>query len=265
MTVVDRGRRRRQSKWRRCPRRRIIIGAARRSSGSPTRIGRPDGRFEGPRYSGTVVHFFYRNNYLKYDKLPLVMEDTSLKSRDDRELVASYLRGEEEVLTYLIDRHIKSIYRFVYTLVGDESTAEDLTQDVFVKVWKKLRSYNNKYSFKTWLFTIARNTTFDYLRKKKEIVFSEFENESGDNTLADTLADELPLAEEIFSKAEDAKVFAEAFKKLKPLYREILVLRYTDDLSIEEISKILKRPVETVKSQHRRGLLHLKELLPRIY
>ncbi len=188
-----------------------------------------------------------------------------INQKNDKELIADYLNGQDEVLPYLINRHIESVYRFIFNMVNDGSIAEDLTQEVFIKVWKKLKSYNNKYSFKTWLFTIARNTTYDYLRKKKEIVFSEFENETGDNTLTDTLADEAPLAFEILSTKEDIAVFTEALHKLPPLYKEVLLLRYTDDLSLEEISQILKRPVETVKSQHRRGLLHLKELLSRIY
>lgn len=193
-----------------------------------------------------------------------MIESNAYDKKDDRELVAAYLGGEEEILPYLIKRHLKPVYHFVYGFTGEEAVADDLTQDIFVKVWKKLKSYNPRYSFKTWLFTIARNTTFDYLRKKKDLKFSDFEKEDGSNVLTDTLTDETVSVEEDLAKAESLKSLEAGIQKLSPLYREVLLLKYSGDLSLEEIAKILKRPVETVKSQYRRGLLHLKTLLPRI-
>ena len=192
------------------------------------------------------------------------MANFNFTKQDDPELVAAYLGGQEEVLPILINRHFKTVYRFVFGLVLDGPAAEDITQEVFVKVWRKLKSYDRKYSFKTWLLAIARNTAIDYLRKKKDIVFSEFETDAGDNVLTDTLADEAPWPDEVLARLEDSKIFNDIFKKIPALYREVLVLRYTNGLSLEEISRLLKRPPETVKSQHRRGLLHLKDLLPRI-
>jgi RNA polymerase sigma-70 factor (ECF subfamily) len=192
------------------------------------------------------------------------MEDFELRKRDDKELVDSYLYGQDQVLPYLINRHLKSVYRFVFGLVQDESVAEDLTQDVFIKVWRKLKSFNSKYSFKTWLFTIARNTTTDYLRKRKEFVFSDFDDKDDSNVILDTLADDALLADEVFAQAQDLDKLSKVLGEMPSLYKEVLILKYSNDLTLEEISTILKRPIETVKSQHRRGLLHLKELFSRI-
>ncbi len=192
------------------------------------------------------------------------MEDFELRKRDDKELVDSYLYGQDQVLPYLINRHLKSVYRFVFGLVQDESVAEDLTQDVFIKVWRKLKSFNSKYSFKTWLFTIARNTTTDYLRKRKEFVFSDFDDKDDSNVILDTLADDALLADEVFAQAQDLDKLSKVLGEMPSLYKEVLILKYSNDLTLEEISTILKRPVETIKSQHRRGLLHLKELFSRI-
>ena len=193
------------------------------------------------------------------------MADLDIDKKEDKELVVDYLSGEEEVLPVLISRHLKPVYRFVFGLTGDKFMAEDITQEVFVKMWRKLKSYKAEYSFNTWLFSIARNTAIDYLRKKKEIVFSSFDNEVGDNVLTDTLADSEPLADELLAKAQDLNFLMKTLQMIPTLYREVLVLRHIDDLSIDEIAKVLKRPVETVKSQHRRGLLHLKALLSRIH
>jgi len=188
----------------------------------------------------------------------------SLDKKEDKELIADYLSGQEEVLPYLINRHLKSVYRFVFSLVQDGSVAEDLTQDIFVKVWKKLKSYNSKYSFKTWLFTIARNTTTDYLRKRKDMVFSDFNDKDGDNVILDTLADEALLADEVFAQAQDLDKLSKVLREMPSLYKEVLILKYSNGLTLEEISTILKRPIETVKSQHRRGILKLKELFSSI-
>jgi len=192
------------------------------------------------------------------------MEYLDLNNKDDKELIANYLNGQDEILPYLINRHLKSVYRFVFGLVQDESVAEDLTQDVFIKVWRKLKSFNSKYSFKTWLFTIARNTTTDYLRKRKEFVFSDFDDKDDSNVILDTLADDALLADEVFAQAQDLDKFSKVLGEMPSLYKEVLILKYSNDLTLEEISTILKRPIETVKSQHRRGLLHLKELFSRI-
>jgi len=192
------------------------------------------------------------------------MGSLDLKNKEDRELIVDYLAGQETVLPYLINRYLKSVYRFVFSLVQDESVADDLTQDVFVKVWKKLKSYNSKYSFKTWLFTIARNTTTDYLRKRKDLVFSDFNDKDGDNIILDTLADDALLADEMFAQEQDLAELNKVLREMPSLYKEVLILKYSNDLTLEEISTILKRPIETVKSQHRRGLLHLKELFSRI-
>ena len=192
------------------------------------------------------------------------MEYLDLNNKDDKELIANYLNGQDEILPYLINRHLKSVYRFVFGLVQDESVAEDLTQDVFIKVWRKLKSFNSKYSFKTWLFTIARNTTTDYLRKRKEFVFSDFDDKDDSNVILDTLADDALLADEVFAQAQDLDKLSKVLGEMPSLYKEVLILKYSNDLTLEEISTILKRPIETVKSQHRRGLLHLKELFSRI-
>lgn len=189
----------------------------------------------------------------------------SYEEKDDRELVAEYLDGDEVVLPILINRKIKAVYRFVLGLVGDEFLAEDITQEVFMKMWRKLGSYNPKYTFNTWLFSIARNTAIDFLRKKRELVFSDFENEDQENNFVDNLADPLPSAEETFDDKTDMAQIMEVLKQIPVLYREVLLLRYADDLSFSEISEALKRPLETVKSQHRRGLVHLKEQFNRIH
>jgi len=119
----------------------------------------------------------------------------------------------------------------------------------------------NKGSFRIWIFQIAKNTAIDYLKKKKAIPFSEFENEKGENTIAETLADDSPLPAELFDKKQTAQMLNAAMEKLSPQYRMVLFLRYNDHFTFQEIADIFGEPLNTVKSRHRRAILLLKKLL----
>lgn len=186
------------------------------------------------------------------------------KNKTDQDLVADCLQDDSEAFPILMNRYLKPIYRFVFGLVKEKTLADDLTQDIFIKVWKKLKKYKTAYSFKTWLFSVAHNTVIDSLRQRKNLVLSQFDDEEGNNSITDSLIDDTLLPEEVLVQAEEAQILSEALKKIPIVYREILLMHYSDDLSLREIADALKRPFETVKSQHRRGLLHLKQLLTRI-
>ncbi len=180
--------------------------------------------------------------------------------QSDHELVTTYLQGDESALPALVARHLKPVLNFVYRLVGNRADAEDITQETFFKAWKSLKKYNKDKSFKTWIFTIARNTAIDALRKRKEVVFSQFDTDGG-NVLIDTLPDPEPLPDELFARIGDAENIDRVLKELSSAAREVIVLRYHEDLTFDEIGRILGKPLHTVKSQHRRALLALKKLL----
>lgn len=179
----------------------------------------------------------------------------------DKQLVSNYINGDGKVLEELINRYLKPVYNFVYRISGNKQNAEDITQETFVKVWRKIKKYNPNKSFKTWLFTIAHNTAIDWLRKKRSPVFSDFENSEGENYLENELVDPNPLPDKILAQAEDKKFVENLLQQLAPIYREVLILKYTNDLSFEEIAEILAKPLDTVKSQHRRALIMLRKLL----
>jgi len=177
---------------------------------------------------------------------------------DDKQLIENYLDGDGNSFSILIDRYLKSVFNFAYRLCGNKNDAEDIAQDTFLKVWKNIKKYNGKNSFKTWLFTIARNTTIDYLRKKRDLKFSDFDTEEG-NYIEDTLADKEILSDDVFAKSENKGILEKMFNEMPSIYKEILVMHYTNDLSLEEISQILKRPMNTIKSQHRRALIFIRD------
>lgn len=175
-------------------------------------------------------------------------------------MIVDYLEGDEKALNLLVDRYLKDVYNFAFKLTHDLQAAEDITQDSFIKAWKHIRTYRQGSNFKGWLFAIARNTAIDWLREKKELSFSSFENEQGVNMLAETLADGEPLPDELIARAEDARFIESLLIQLNPQYREVLVLRHSGNLTFAEMGKILQKPLHTVKSQYRRALVSLRRL-----
>lgn len=90
---------------------------------------------------------------------------------NDNEIIQEYLSGDEAAFSEIVKRHLKPVYNFIFRMVNDRDVTEDLTQITFVKAWKHLRRYDVRRNFRTWLFTIAKNTTFDYFKRKKKFRF----------------------------------------------------------------------------------------------
>jgi RNA polymerase sigma-70 factor (ECF subfamily) len=183
----------------------------------------------------------------------------------DEKLVGLYLGGDEKALEFLVSRYLRVIYTYVFRNIGDAKAAEDVTQEVFVKAWKNLKKFKPEKSFKTWIFSIAKNTSIDFLRKKKTIPFSEFENKFGENVLTERLADTEPRADEMAQRGEELKALEMAQDQLSPKYKEVLTLRYRDYFSFKEIAQRLGQSVDTIKSQHRRALITLRKVLDKLY
>jgi RNA polymerase sigma-70 factor, ECF subfamily len=173
----------------------------------------------------------------------------------DKKLIQQYLTGDSKSLDFLIEKYLKQIYGFIYKNVGSTSDAEDITQEVFVKVWKNIRKFDQNKSFKPWIFQIAKNSSIDFLRKKKSIPFSRFENEKGQNALVDNIiAKPMNLIENL----SDKKTLAAAMYGLNEKEQKIVSLRY-DGMSFKEISEIVRESINTVKSRYRRTILNLRK------
>lgn len=197
-----------------------------------------------------------RNNRSYYTQY---MEDlTAIK---DEELVARYIQGDNSAFVEIVNRYLKPIYNFTYRMCGNNKDAEEITQESFLKVWKHIEKFKQKEKFKTWIYTIARNTTIDWLRKKKSVLFSQFDNEDGGNSLEDNLVDTELLPDEEFIRSENKKVVEGLFEQLPMHYREVLFLHYNESLDFTEIDTVLEKSVNTIKSQHRRALILLRKEL----
>jgi RNA polymerase sigma-70 factor, ECF subfamily len=180
-----------------------------------------------------------------------------MADRSDKKLIEDFLAGDQAAFEILLQRYIKSIYNFLYHLTSDSSILDDLTQATFIKAWKNIRKFDREKSFRNWIFTIAKNTTFDYFKKKKTVPFSFFEDSEGNSRL-ENISDETIPSDEIIIRAQTVEELEAKLKKIPEQYRVILLMHYQDDLSLQEIAEILGLPYNTVKSQHTRALARLR-------
>ena len=180
---------------------------------------------------------------------PVIVEDDLTRLR----------KGDLDALAALIERYQGRLYRYLVRLLREPATAEDLFQQTWVRVAERIKSYDTKRSFENWLFTIARNLAFDHLRRYRPESLDE-PLPSGESRL-EMLAAEGPGAAESIMAQERSAQLAAALELLPVVYREVLSLRFEEDLKLEEIADLLQIPLSTVKSRLRRALEDMRELL----
>ncbi len=185
-----------------------------------------------------------------------------MNTSSDAHLIEAYLKGDYKALDILVGRYLEPVYNFITRYSGDSSEAQDLTQETFLKAWKNIKKFDRTKSFKTWIFTIARNTTLDWFRKKKSVSLSLFDVE-GDVSLADTLVDDELLPSDVFDNKKLHEIVQKAVAVLSPLYQTVLLLRYEEEFTFQEIATILNESIDTVKSRYRRALEQVKKTLPK--
>jgi len=183
----------------------------------------------------------------------------------DEQLVEWCLRGDEAALRTLFERHLAPVYAFVHRYVGNDDDAKDVVQETFVRAWRHLRTFDQTKRFKTWLFTIAKNTSLNFLKKKKPATFPELTRErgEGEDMFEESLEDPAPSLEELFDVVRTAEELGGAIAELPPPHRMVLLLYYQDQFTFKEIAGIVGEPLNTVKSRHRRALIALRKLLVR--
>lgn len=184
-------------------------------------------------------------------------------TRKDAELIESFLSGNDGGFAVLLERHMQMVYRFVYRYLGNVDDTNDVTQEAFIRAWKNLKKFDQSRSFKTWILTIAKNASLDFIKKKKPLLFSRIETEETDlDTFLAPHAPAQELSDAMFDRKSAAHTLEMTLEKLPVPYRVVLTLRYTEHLKFREIAGILDEPIDTVKSKHRRGLAQLRKFIP---
>lgn len=162
----------------------------------------------------------------------------------------SNLKAFEAVFTL----YEKAIYGYIFSMIGHKENAEDLTQEVFLKLYKNAAAINPENNFKNWLYKIATNTVYDWLRKKRQST-EMFIIDDEENSF-ETIGGDSP-----YIHIEDAKDLESALDNIRPNYRRALILFYYEGMTYEEIADILEIPLNTAKTHIRRA----KEALKNVY
>jgi RNA polymerase sigma-70 factor (ECF subfamily) len=197
----------------------------------------------------------------------LQKEHQDYSSLTDTELVVLYNNNDQEALKIIINRYTQPIYNFTARL-ANKNDAPDIVQEVFIKIWKNLERFeSSRASFKTWIFTIAKNTATDFLRKKHNLLFSDIKNNDDENmnSFAENIPTEDLLPDIALQKLQDSQFLNEILDKLRLDYREVLILHYQEEMTFEEIGKILDKSLNTVKSQHRRAIIELRKIITPLF
>ncbi len=164
---------------------------------------------------------------------------------DDAQLAALVLQGDQAAFGYLFDRYREAIYRLFVQRTGDKSDADDLLQETFIKVYMNIDRYSPDYTFGQWVYTIARNTLIDYLRRRSDDV-------SIDERFLSPVSPG-PTPEESVIDAQRRTQFEAGLSRLTPAYRQLIVMRCIEERSYEEIAESLGRGMNTIKTQIRRA------------
>lgn len=178
----------------------------------------------------------------------------------DEQLVKSYLTGDDASFEELIQRYLDQIFAFALNYTKNEALAEDIAQETFIKAWKNISSFDSDKRFKAWIFTIARNTALDQLKKKQTISFSSLNDENGENFLERTIIDSALRPDQLCEQYESDSWFKATVAKLSDKYRAVVIMRQ-NGYSFREIGEKLGEPLHTVKSRYRRALATLKKII----
>ena len=186
-------------------------------------------------------------------------------------LVRRCIAGDAAAWEEIVRRYNRRIYNICYRFAGSGDDAEDLTQEVFIKMYRTLNSYDvGRGAFMTWVTTITRNLLVDHFRKSKQdrvtdsldSVASEHEDAM---PLSDQIEDKGPAPDARVRSLETGQTVHLALQKLSPELREAVILRDLQDMDYREIATVLKVPEGTVKSRINRGRAELARLLQRTY
>ena len=191
---------------------------------------------------------------------------TQLAGLSDSAVVAEARKGSEAAYRELLTRYERPVFSLIFRMVRDRETAEDLSQETFIKVLNNLDRYSPEFKFSSWLFKIANNLTIDHLRRRRVDTISiegapdAVTAESAKATsIAVASGSESPL-EELESR-ELGTAIERAIGKLRPEYRACIMLRHVEDKSYEEIAEIVKLPLGTVKTYIHRARHELRTAL----
>lgn len=187
----------------------------------------------------------------------MVQTDSAVAA--NAEIVAGLHRHDPDTIERLIEMYQHRLFRYLLFLTGNRDLAQDLFQDTWLRVLERGSQYTGRARFETWMFAIARNLMIDHTRKRSAVSLDEATDPDNERPLE--IAADTPSPFDHFQSGERAARIGQALLALDPLYREVLVLRFHEEMSLEEIAQVSSAPLSTVKSRLYRGMAALKPVL----
>ena len=179
----------------------------------------------------------------------------STVSGDTREIARGLRDGDVAVVQMLVEEYQDRLVRYLVYVLGRRDGVDDLVQETWLRVMERGKSYDGRSRFEPWLFTVARHLAIDLVRRRRDVSL-DAEDDGGPVVMAPVSQGLSPFA--MAARTEDAERLAGALQSLQPIYREALVLRFMEDLSLQEIAAVVGAPVPTVAARIYRGLAALR-------
>lgn len=174
-------------------------------------------------------------------------------------IAAGLRRHDPHLIEQLIEQYQHRLFRYLLFLTGSRDQSQDLFQETWLRVLERGSQYSGRSRFDTWMFAIARNLMLDQARKRGTVSLDEVMDPDGPRPLE--IAGDTPSPFDHFQSQEQAARVGRALLELHPLYREVLVLRFHEEMPLEEIARVSSAPLSTVKSRLYRGMAALKPVL----
>lgn len=172
------------------------------------------------------------------------------------------LKGDQQAFAELVDLYQDKLYHMAYRMLSNRQEAEDVVQDTFLRVYKNLDRFDETLKFSTWIYRIATNLCIDRLRKRKQTYSLDAESQDYEGLDGYSMIpsdDRTPESELILSDTQ--RIIHQAMETLPPKYKSVMMLRYIQDLSLQEVGDILGMPVTTIKTRVHRGREFLRKKL----
>src|SRR5215475_4632859 len=183
---------------------------------------------------------------------------SGLMTDDTKSICRGLKQRDPELLDALIEQYQYRLFRYLVHLTGNRERAEDFFQETWVRVLERGHQYDGKWKFEAWLFTIARNLILDWHRRKKPESFESLRGPEEDAPAFDLKDENSATPLESFLNEEQREGVHVSLGKIPAVYREVLVLRFQEEMQLDEIAGVLSTPVSTVKSRLYRGLEALR-------
>jgi len=174
---------------------------------------------------------------------------------DTLQIALGLRQGDVVVLEALVEQYQYRLVRYLIYLLGRRDGVDDLVQETWLRVLERGSSYDGHSRFEPWLFRVARNIAVDAMRKRRTL---SLDSDDDDGRVRPSPASSEPSPYTLAARTKDAERLSHSLQSLEPVYREVLVLRFQEDLSLQEISIVVGAPVSTVASRIYRGLATLR-------